>query len=97
MRIAQYFFGDNNLCIIEKAAKHIAIKTGFKASLKEINQYFNDRAKWSDITNGIMFQDLPNSDDLLVNGLFYRKRIQLAVFNLEIISNFALHFDMECN
>jgi hypothetical protein len=81
---------------IEKAAKHISMKTGLKASLKEINQYFKEKAKWSEITDGIMFQDLPISDDLLVKDLYYRKRIQIAVYNLGIIHNFAFHFDMEC-
>lgn len=82
---------------IEKAAKHISMKTGIKASIKEINQYFKEKAKWSEITDGIMFQDLPISDDLLVKEFYYRKRIQMAVYNSEIIHNFAFHFDMECN
>ena len=82
---------------IEKVAKNILIKTGLKASLKEINQYFKDKATWSEITDGIMFQDLPFSDDLLVEDFNYRKRIQIAVFNMKIINNFALHYEMECN
>jgi hypothetical protein len=82
---------------IEKAAKHISKKTGLKASLKEINQYFKDKAKWSEITDGVLFQDLPISEDLVVRDLYYRKRIQMAVYNLEIINNFAFHFDMKCN
>lgn len=82
---------------IEKAAKHISIKTGLKASLKEINQYFKEKANWSEIADGILFQDLPISEDLIVKDLYYRKRIQIAVYNLEIISNFAFHSDMKCN
>lgn len=82
---------------IEKAAKHITIKTGIKASLKEINQYFKEKANWSEITDGIMFQDLPNSDDLLVKNLYYRKRIQIAVYNLRIISNFVFHLEIKCS
>ena len=82
---------------IEKAAKHIIKKTGQKATLYEINQYFKDKAKWSDKTDGILFQDLPYSDDLLVFNFNYRKRIQIAVYNLKIINNFALHFEMGCN
>lgn len=82
---------------IEKAAKHISIKTGKKASLKEVNEYFKDKAKWSDIADGILFQDLPNSNDLLVIGLNYRKRIQLVVYNSNIINNFTLHLEMGCN
>ena len=82
---------------IEKAAKHISKKTGIKAKIKEINQYFKEKARWDEEATGIMFQDLPINDDLLVENLYYRKRIQLAVYKLEIISNFALHLEMECN
>lgn len=82
---------------IEKAAKHISKKSGMKASLKEINQYFKNKAKWSDLTDGILFQDLPNSEDLLVRNLYYRKRIQMAVYKLEIINNFAFHSETGCS
>ena len=82
---------------IEKAAKVMMKKSGQKPTLKELNDYFKERAKWSEVTFGILFQDLPYSDDLLVKELNYRKRIQVAVFNPEIIHNFALHFEMECN
>lgn len=81
---------------IEKAAKNIIKITGRKASIKEINRYFTENAQWAEVTDGIMFQDLPFSDDLLVEGLNYRKRIQLAVFNVAIIFNFAFHFDQKC-
>jgi hypothetical protein len=80
---------------IEKAAGHIIKKTGIKATIKEINQYFREKAKWKDV-DGIMFQDLPYSSDLLVQDLNYRKRIQLVAYNLKIISNFAFHSDMVC-
>ncbi|MCK4921602.1 MAG: hypothetical protein KAS71_11185, partial [Bacteroidales bacterium] len=63
----------------------------------EINQFFKEKAKWSEVTDGILFQDLPFSDDLLVQNLNYRKRIQIAVYNSDIISNFAIHFEMGCN
>ena len=81
---------------IEKAAGYIMKKTGIKATIKEINQYFQEKAKWSDVVDGIMFQDLPYSSDLLVQDFNYRKRIQLVAYKLKIISNFAFHFDMEC-
>lgn len=81
---------------IEKAAKYITIKTGKKPTLKEINVYFKEKANWSDIT-GIMFQDLPFSDDLFVKDFNYRKRIQLVAYNSEIIHNFAFHLKMKCN
>jgi hypothetical protein len=82
---------------VEKAARHISQKTGLKATIKEINQYFKEKARWDEVVSGIMYQDLPVSEDLLVKDLFYRKRIQLAVYKLEIISNFAFHFDMKCS
>ena len=82
---------------IEKAAKFITKKTGLKATIQEINLYLNTRAKWSECTDGIVFQDLPFSDDLLVKEFNYRKRIQIAIFNLKIIDNFMFHFDMKCN
>lgn len=81
---------------IEKAAKHISKKTRMKATLKEINDYFKEKAKWSEITSGVLFQDLPYSEDLLVINLNYRKRIQIAVYNLDIISNFVLHSEEKC-
>ncbi|SHG43463.1 hypothetical protein SAMN05444362_1281 [Dysgonomonas macrotermitis] len=82
---------------IEKAAKAIIKITGKKPTLKEINQYFQERSKWQDITKGILFQDLPNSDDLLVSGLYYRKRIQLAAYDLGIVSEFCFQEEMNCN
>lgn len=81
---------------LEKAAGHIKKKTGMNATIREINQYFIERANWSDKATGVLFQDLPNSQDLLISKLFYRKRIQIAVYDLHIISNFAFHFEMEC-
>lgn len=81
---------------IEKAASHITKKTGQIATLREINQYISEKAAWSEVATGILFQDLPYSIDLLVANFNYRKRIQLAVFKLEIINNFALHLEMDC-
>lgn len=82
---------------IEKIAKAIIKKTGSKASLKEVNQYMKERAGWNKNISGIMFQDLPNSEDLLVMGLFYRKRIQLVAYKLEIIKEFSLKEERMCN
>lgn len=81
---------------IEKVASAIIKKTGKKPQIKELNTYIAEKAKWSDHVKGIMFQDLPNSADLLVSGLFYRKRIQAAIYDKTIINNFALHDTMEC-
>ena len=80
---------------IEKAATRISIKTGLKATIKEINLYFQQRVSWSDV-DGIMYQDLPFGDELLVVNFNYRKRIQLVAYNPKIITNFALHLEDKC-
>lgn len=90
---------------IEKAAKQIVIKTGQKPTIKELNDYFKQRAMWSEVT-GIMFQDLPtNFNYLMVKPIEYRykkqpfaykKRIQIVVYNIEIICTFALVLTDTC-
>ncbi len=91
---------------IEKVATKIVKQTGEKPTLKEINDYFKDRATWDEV-DGIMFQDLPsNFNFLLVKPIeyrnnkkmafIYRKRIQLAVYNLEIVNNFVLFTIEDC-
>ena len=75
---------------IEKVAKTITKKTGKKAKIREINHYFSDKAKWGEEMTGILFQDLPNSTDLLVENFYYRKRIQIVVYNKDIISKLQI-------
>lgn len=97
-------FNEKHYCFwinqLEKIAKKIMIKTGEKPTLKELNDYIKDRNVWPQV-DFIQFQDLPvNSERSLVKPIMYksgkvrtvafRKRIQLAVYNKEIISNFAL-------
>lgn len=85
---------------IEKVAKKIMSKTKKKPTLKELNDYLKERGAWDEL-DGIKFQDLPVSPEnllvqpiLLRNGKMvyfpYRKRIQIAVYNSEIILTFAL-------
>lgn len=82
---------------IEKVATAITKKTGKKATLKELNTYIAEKANWSRYVPGIMFQDLPISSNLLVENLYYRKRIQLAVYDKSIIENFTFHDVVECS
>ncbi len=83
---------------VEKAAKVIVKKTGLKPTIKEINAYFKDRGGWGDEVAGILFQDIPtNQTYLLVQQFYYRKRIQLAVYKLEIIANFAFLKEDKCS
>jgi hypothetical protein len=81
---------------IEKAAKSFVVKAKVKPSLKEINDYFFSKGIWSKFS-GILFQDISNNPDhFFVKQFQYKKRIQLAVYNLHIISNFTLHYEGKC-
>lgn len=82
--------------IIEKAAENFIKKSGMKPTLKEINDYFREKGIWSEV-DGIMFQDISsNPDHYLVDEFQYKKRIQLAVYNPNIVNNFGIHFEAEC-
>lgn len=85
---------------LEKIAKKIMVKTKEKPTLKELNDYIRDKDVWPEV-DFIQFQDLPiNSEQSLVKPIIYRggkvrtvafrKRIQVAVYNNKIISNFVL-------
>ncbi|NJN78817.1 MAG: hypothetical protein HC803_11260 [Saprospiraceae bacterium] len=90
---------------IEKVALKIIKKTGKKPTIKEINDYFKDKGEWNEVT-GIMFQDLPlKANESLVAPIkyrnknipfYYRKRIQLAIYDLKIIQNFKLKKVQKC-
>jgi len=82
---------------IEKAAKVIQLKTRTKPTIKEINEYFKEKASWDEL-DGILFQDLPINENLSkVKSFYYRKRIQAVVYNVEKIINFVFHFEGKCN
>jgi hypothetical protein len=81
---------------IEKAAKNFVIKTGTKPTLKEINDYFKDKGFWVKF-DGILFQDISsNPEHHFVKEFQYKKRIQIAVYNYDIISNLAVHYEGKC-
>lgn len=90
---------------IEKVAKKIISKTHIKPTIKELNDYFKEKGDWDDLA-GIQFQDLPtNNNHLLIKPIeyknravtfAYRKRIQLAVYNTNIINTFVLLKKEKC-
>jgi hypothetical protein len=96
-----YFFWYKQL---EKAAKEIISKTKIKPTIKEINDYFIEKALWN--VDGIQFQDLPsNPNQLLIKPIEYkkkiivfpyRKRIQIAIYNQEVIKTFSLFKKEKC-
>lgn len=90
---------------IEKVAKVIIARTKMKPTIKELNDYLKEKGAWDEL-DGILFQDLPtNPNALLVKPIEYRnrrvvfpyrKRIQIAVYNSNILSNFALLKKEKC-
>lgn len=81
---------------VEKAIeKYIKNQKG-EISLKYVNDFFKDKGIFEGI-DGVLFQDITNNpDNWLVKKFQYKKRIQLAVYNLPIINTFALEFEAEC-
>lgn len=82
--------------LIEKAVEKCIKKTGIKPTIREINLYISEKTSFTTETDGVLFQDIPRSNPL-VTEMYYRKRIQLAVYNKNIICNFAFHFEYKCN
>jgi hypothetical protein len=90
---------------VEKAATKIIKLTKEKPTLKEINDYFKKVGVWDEV-DGIMFQDLPNNFDFLLvkpiayrhkqRPFAYRKRIQVAIYNVKIILTFARYKIENC-
>lgn len=83
---------------IEKVALKMIKKTNIKPTLKELNDYLKERGTWNGVT-GIQFHDLPQSEHYSLVFITkkprpltfpYKKRIQVVVFDTEIINNFAL-------
>jgi len=82
---------------MEKVAEYLYKKTHRKPTIADINSYFLQRGGWDKKVPGIMFQDLPANETMTkVVGFYYKKRIQMAVFDSRIIANFIHHFDGEC-
>ncbi len=81
---------------IEKIAKAIIKKTNEKATVKEINEYLIENP-WIDEITGILFQDMPkNNRHTLVDSFYYKKRIQLVAYTIDIISRFKFNMEGRC-
>ncbi|WP_169316215.1 hypothetical protein [Mucilaginibacter paludis] len=81
---------------VEKIADDIFKKSGRKATIPEINNIIKMNKIWESVS-GIMFQDIPNNQQVnKVINLYYRKRIQLVCFEMNIIHTFTHHFEAEC-
>lgn len=79
-----------------KKAELTFAKAGISPNLKSLNDYFLQKGIWSKF-GGIMFQDISNNPNYyFVKEFQYKKRIQLAAYNLDIMSNFAYHLEANC-
>lgn len=70
-----------------------------KINLKELHRLLKEKF-WDKLgINGIVYDDLPNNNYKknrtysAFEPLYYKKRIQLAVFNPKLINNFELYLD----
>ncbi|MCL4548640.1 MAG: hypothetical protein M1495_08735 [Bacteroidetes bacterium] len=81
---------------IEMAATYFIKKINERPTIKQINDYFREKGIWKSI-DGILFQDLPRNETyVLVQELYYKKRIQLVVYNKDIILSFDFHLEGAC-
>jgi hypothetical protein len=81
---------------IEKAINKYMKSGKNSLTLKYINDFFKEKGVFEGI-DGVLFQDISdNPENWIVKKFQYKKRIQIAVYNLDIISNFALEFEAEC-
>jgi hypothetical protein len=72
---------------IEKVGMKFVKDTGNKPTLKELNDYFKEKATWTEV-DGILFQDLPaNNNFLMVKPII--KPVPFRGGNREILVSFA--------
>lgn len=81
---------------IEKAGKAIVKMTGMKPTVEDICEYINEKAKWSQTMDGILFQDLPNGSNIMISNFPYRKRIQAVIYKIECIMSFQFKDECKC-
>ena len=73
-------------------------ETNEKPSIKELNDYIQENKIWKEV-DYIQFNDLPLTHSFVKpiqyrnkeTTIPFRKRIQIAVYNVDIISNFTLY------
>ena len=85
---------------LRKIYKKFIDETDEKPSIKELNDYIQENKIWEEV-DYIQFHDLPLGEKhSFVRPIEYkkkktiipfRKRIQIAVYNVDIISNFTLY------
>lgn len=84
-----YIFWSKN---IDNAIKRFK-KAGISIDIKGVNEYFKDNGKWTKF-DGILFQDVStNKERTVIPKFYYKKRIQIGIYDKKIITNFALRYE----
>ncbi len=89
----------NFLETVERFAIQYQLMIGKKPTLKDFNDFIRDKKLWKNV-KAIRFQDLPtdtNKDFLNVKGFYYKKRIQIAVYDIKIMTKFTRIRSLECS
>jgi hypothetical protein len=90
---AHYTFWVDN---IERAIAKFLKNNKDSLTLKYINDFIKEKGVFDGI-DGVLFQDISdNPNNWIVKKFQYKKRIQLAAYNLKIISKFELDFERNC-
>lgn len=85
---------------IEKVAATLQLKSkgAPKPTKWQVYQYIREKGIWkaANIT-GILFEDqTENPERSRIDKFYYKKRIQLVAFTLDIVSGFAFHLEQKC-
>lgn len=81
---------------VEHFARLYREKFGHTPTLEDFNDFIAEHEIWTDV-KAIRFQDLPENDDLVrVKGFYYKKRIQIVVYDTDIISTFGEQIVGKC-
>jgi hypothetical protein len=82
--------------MIDDAVAHFQNKSK-KVTLLQVHRFLSDNFWSKHGVTGIIFDDLPHNNDAknrvysYIEPFYYKKRLQLVVFDKQIIHNFAIH------
>lgn len=81
---------------LERAFEQLANNNN-AVTLKDLNEWFELNEIYEDV-DGIMFQDISLRQQNPIGGqmFHYKKRIQIAIYNDQIISNFSFTLENVC-
>lgn len=86
---------------IEDTIKHFE-RNGFRVTLETVNRFLADNI-WKDVgIEGIIYDDKPTNPSYKkdrvyseIPDLYYKKRIQIVLFNVKNVRNFVLHLESQ--